>query len=441
MLLNIGFDDTDSLKGGCTTYIAALLVEELIKIGAKFIDYPNLLRLNPNVPWKTRGNGAVCLRFEISEDLMYNVKKKTMKLIESFSDFDCDNTNPGIVFFEGKVTKSLESYSERVVRDIVGIEETLQTIDEIGASAIGYKNMRGLIGSLASIGGLRKGDYTFEFLSYRMPVNWGTPRNIDKASVWRMNETWKFSTFNNLDQETGKILIAPNGPDPVLFGIRGEDPDIVRKAGLMIKSEIPARWMIFRTNQGTDAHFSPKVTIEKLRQYKPATIEGIISSYPTTIQGGHVFVEIKDNIGKVDCASYEPTGSFREIVRKLIPGDFLRVSGGVRKAKQGDKLTLNLEKLEILKLEKKISFVNPTCPKCHRSMESMGREKGYRCRKCGFKGSKIKKTIIESKRTLIPGLYIPPPRAHRHLLKPLNRYGKEKSRFFSKKLIEKWYDS
>jgi tRNA(Ile2)-agmatinylcytidine synthase len=440
LLLNIGFDDTDSLKGGCTTYLAALLVEELKKIGATFIDFPNLLRLNPNVPWKTRGNGAVCLRLEISEDLMYDVKKKTMQLIESFSDFDCDNTNPGIVFFKGKITKRLECFSNRVVGDVVDIEETLQTIDEIGASAIGYKNMRGLVGSLASIGGLKKGDYTFEFLSYRKSINWGTPRSIDKASVWQMNETLKLSTFNNLDQETGKILIAPNGPDPVLFGIRGEDPDTVRKAGLMIKSETPERWMIFRTNQGTDAHFSPKVSIEKLKQYKPATIEGIISSNARTIQGGHVFVEIMDNTGKVDCAAYEPTGSFRDIVRKLIPGDFLRVSGGVRKDMQWDKLTLNVEKLEILKLANKISFANPKCPKCNRNMESMGFNKGYRCRKCGFKGSKMKKTIIEANRILKTGLYLPPPRAQRHLLKPLIRYGKEKTKINSTNLIGKWHD-
>ncbi|MDH5495599.1 MAG: DNA-binding protein, partial [Candidatus Bathyarchaeota archaeon] len=62
VVLHIGFDDTDSPRGGCTTYIAALLVEKLQKLGATFNDYPNLIRLNPNVPWKTRGNGALCLR-------------------------------------------------------------------------------------------------------------------------------------------------------------------------------------------------------------------------------------------------------------------------------------------------------------------------------------------------------------------------------------------
>ena len=43
MLLHIGIDDTDSPRGGCTTYITARLVEELLKLGAGFKDYPNLL--------------------------------------------------------------------------------------------------------------------------------------------------------------------------------------------------------------------------------------------------------------------------------------------------------------------------------------------------------------------------------------------------------------
>jgi tRNA(Ile2)-agmatinylcytidine synthase len=73
-------------------------------------------------------------------------------------------------------------------------------------------------------------------------------------------------------------------------------------------------------------------------------------------------------------------------------------------------------------------------------MESMGHEKGYRCRKCGLKCPKMKKTITESNRMLTTGLYLPPPRAYRHLLKPLKRYGKEKTRKYSGNLIEKWYE-
>ena len=37
--MHIGIDDTDSTKEGCTTYIVAILVEKLAKIGATFFDY------------------------------------------------------------------------------------------------------------------------------------------------------------------------------------------------------------------------------------------------------------------------------------------------------------------------------------------------------------------------------------------------------------------
>ncbi|RLI34099.1 DNA-binding protein, partial [Candidatus Bathyarchaeota archaeon] len=77
MQVHLGLDDTDSLKGGCTTYLAALLVERLSKIeGLTFTDFPGLIRLNPNIPWKTRGNGAVCLRLRLEvEEALGEVKE------------------------------------------------------------------------------------------------------------------------------------------------------------------------------------------------------------------------------------------------------------------------------------------------------------------------------------------------------------------------------
>jgi tRNA(Ile2)-agmatinylcytidine synthase len=57
----IGIDDTDSRKGMCTTYLALELVKEF-QNELDLIGYPRLVRLNPNIPWKTRGNGAVCVR-------------------------------------------------------------------------------------------------------------------------------------------------------------------------------------------------------------------------------------------------------------------------------------------------------------------------------------------------------------------------------------------
>jgi len=105
--LHIGFDDTDSPDRGCTTYIAALLVEKFGSIGVQFTDYPNLIRLNPNVPWKTRGNGALCLRFKCQEKNAPKIKEIVMDTIEANSELGYGGTDPGIAFVSGDVPQEI----------------------------------------------------------------------------------------------------------------------------------------------------------------------------------------------------------------------------------------------------------------------------------------------------------------------------------------------
>ena len=72
--LHVGFDDTDSRDGMCTTYLAYKIVEYLRKEDVRFLDYPYLIRFNPNIPWKTRGNGAVAIK--IVTENPETIKKK-----------------------------------------------------------------------------------------------------------------------------------------------------------------------------------------------------------------------------------------------------------------------------------------------------------------------------------------------------------------------------
>ncbi|MCY0883717.1 MAG: tRNA(Ile2) 2-agmatinylcytidine synthetase TiaS, partial [Acidianus infernus] len=60
----IGIDDHDSPNRGCTTHFATNLIKILYKNGIKLLDFPYLIRLNPNIPWKTRGNAAIKLIVE-----------------------------------------------------------------------------------------------------------------------------------------------------------------------------------------------------------------------------------------------------------------------------------------------------------------------------------------------------------------------------------------
>lgn len=436
MELHIGLDDTDSPLKGCTTYIGALLVEKLLNLGARFLDYPILIRLNPNTPWKTRGNASVCLRVSVDKCDLPKIKKFTKELVDENSEFKCDNTNPGIVFLEGEIPEKIKRFSVKVVQQIVELNEAERLIEEYDVEAIGYKNKRGLIGATAALGGTLENDHTYELLSYRISENLGKIRQVDADTIRRMDKSLSDLTYNNID-EKGKPLITPHGPDPVLYGIRGETPEAVYKAHQMIQQLEPVeRWLIYRTNQGTDAHFKKEVKVSELKEFNPAIIQGKITSGPNTIKGGHVILRLGDNTGRIDCAFYEPTRNLRHTVWKLIEGDEIKVSGGVKNVK--GTLTINVEKLEILTLTKSYLQKNPPCPICGASMESIGVDKGLRCKKCRYKDSTLSKITIPENRFLKEGIYLPDRNAQRHLTKPLERYGREK-RYVKTLIFEPWY--
>jgi tRNA(Ile2)-agmatinylcytidine synthase len=147
---------------------------------------------------------------------------------------------------------------------------------------------------------------------------------------------------------------------------------------------------------------------------------------------------IEDESGEIDCAAYEPTGELQKVARQLIVGDVIEAHGGVRPPSANRPLTINLEKFNVLDLAPKIILRNPLCPECGKRMESMGKEKGFRCPKCGFRSSKLKKMRTEQERGLANGLYVTSPRSQRHLTKPLCRYGLEKSGS-PQSMIKEWF--
>lgn len=61
VIMFVAVDDTDSMKGNCTTFLATEIIREFDDLD--LIGNPRLVRLNPAIPWKTRGNGALVLRF------------------------------------------------------------------------------------------------------------------------------------------------------------------------------------------------------------------------------------------------------------------------------------------------------------------------------------------------------------------------------------------
>lgn len=402
-------------------------MEKLINLGVKFADYPNLIRLNPNIPWKTRGNGALCLRIRFAADMLDLVLETVVSAVEENSDIGFEATDPGIVFLQGTgVPCALREFAKTTIQSVTTMEDALKIIRRFKAEALGYGTGRGIIGALAAIGGVLEGDYTYELIAYRRPENRGTQRKVDHHSIEEMDRKTIDSTFNNIDPETKRILITPRGPDPILYGIRGETEKSVLHAHSLIRPLEPVeRYALFRTNQGTDAHLRRMENIGTIREHESVIISGTVSSPPRVIPRRHRVFSLEDHTGSVDCAAYEPTGALRKIASKLIVGDQLEVCGAARHSKDYP-LTINLEKIRVCQAALRVEWRNPKCQQCGKSMKSVGRGQGFQCVRCGHQSPNLQKKVLMEPRNLTEGLYITSPRSQRHLTKPLCRYGREK---------------
>ena len=393
----LGLDDTDSPDGMCTTYLGALVAEALEMQGC-IIKNMRLIRLNPNVPWKTRGNAAVCIEFEGSAEIALQTADR---FIDKYAMFDCLNTNPGFVVCE---TKPAPDFYYSALRGFCTVDEAKAVLDSIGAIYKGYKNCRGLIGALAAVSA-ELPDKTYEYLAYRKPDAFGTPRVFDADSFRKSAEETFPHCFDTWDFAAEKPVCIPHGEDPVLFGIRGESREWVEKAVSYLQSEEVERFVIWETNQGTDAHILSSTSgFEEGRSY---VFDGVVTSAPKTQRGGHVSF----SVGDVVCYAFEPTKSFRNIVRELIEGDCLTVFGSFQKG------VIHVEKFCLRKAAKKEVRASPRCPVCGGRMTSAGKGKGYKCRECS---GRIRDTEAAS-RGIAEGWYEVPPDARRHLSMPVCR--------------------
>jgi len=304
----------------------------------------------------------------------------------------------------------------------VTIEDAEALARELGAEVHKFKLGRGIIGALAAIGNTLERDWTFEFVAYRTRENWGTHRRVDEASVEEMNAKTFPNTFDNLDPATGEIRITPHTPCPILYGIRGESPEAVVGAHELVRTLEPIeRWIIYKTNQGTDEHLR-RAKVAEVKPYWSVIVDAVVCRKPRVIAGGHIIFQIRDETGEIDCAAYEPTRQFRDIVRRLAFGDRVRACGGV-KEKPELPLTINLEKLAVLELKPVLKKVNPSCPKCGKKMKSEGKGKGYSCKRCKTRLPAVAAKLVEVPREIEVGAFEVPPRARRHLAKPLIRAG------------------
>mgnify|MGYP000415601181 CR=1 FL=1 len=423
--IHIGIDDEDREIGGCTTHFATLLIVKFLGRfkSLKFIDYPNLVRLNPAIPWKTRGNGAVSIHIKVPENILDKVIDEIIAMHEEYSEaFRLGHgKEPGIVIVKGDIPSELTWLYRKAVSDVVALSIARKIAHDINAEVL--VDGRGIVGALAAIGWFAlEDDCTYELLLYRSRDMWGYERRVDSRSI-RSIETNYQDIFSSYDYEEKRVIVTPRGPDPVLLGLRGENPEtLLRAMNDLIIHEPISFWCIFRTNQGTNAHSYPR-RISNLRPYQTCIVRGVVHSNPRIERGGHVVFHIRQESEVLRVITYKPSG-LTSIARKLVPGDIVSVLGAIKMWSDGV-LTLNAEELILERAVELYRAIAPRCPRCGGSMESLGKGKGFRCRKCKYRDPDAKKQLVRVRRDIDAGIYLGPPSSHKHLLKPYRRFGKE----------------
>jgi tRNA(Ile2)-agmatinylcytidine synthase len=386
----VGIDDTDSSRGYCTTYLAYRIATDLGP-DIKVLAYPRLVRLNPNIPFKTRGNAAVCLHIEASDPEV--AFERLVAKVTELSDVD-GGANSGMVFLEDSSrANQFEPLYLEALTGVVSPHKVKRFLLEMGTRTFELGNGMGLVGAASALGFDERFDHTYELIAYRRKESWDTERAIDSSSVRSMDSKMFPHTFNNYDYQKRKVLIAPHGPDPVFAGVRGDSPDAVIRAFRMLTyDEATDGHMVYVSNQHTDAHLKRELN---WKVYSSGWFEGTVTEVRVGA-GGHVYVTIQADGSERFAAAYEPTGDLRRTTKLLQPGDRIKAFGGVRRATSLHPKMLNLEKLEFI--------------------SSAGR------------------------RSSLPrGTYIASPRANRHLTKPLIRYGLENHK--KEQAIDDWLAS
>lgn len=431
--VHIGLDDSDDFAWGCTTNLLREIVREIWRspLANKivFIDYPLLTRLNPAIPHKTRGNGAVSLHIRVSsEDVVREIRDLILQLIDP--ERRLSGREPGAIILQDTMSFELAKFLyEKTLTDYTTLDLVYRVLDKTKSQAI--VRGRGLIGSLASIAHhFIENDCTYELIGYTIR---SSDLFISPARVYEMDRETYPHTFNNIDEETRKILLTPSIGRPVSIGIRGESPRVLLKAFNIIRPEGIDEILIFRSNQGTDQHLIPR-KLSDARVYQSGLFEGFIARDPEIHVGGDVFIELReesDPNASVRVAFYREFKEGNIVARRLRRGDRVLVGGTVKPLASSDgarEYIINAEYLKILSLARVLREENPKCPRCGHTMKSLGVGKGFKCPKCGYRDRSARKILVEIARdsSILNRVFKPPPRNMKHLTKPLQRFGLEK---------------
>ncbi|AFZ70330.1 putative DNA-binding protein containing a Zn-ribbon domain [Caldisphaera lagunensis DSM 15908] len=413
-IISISFDDIDSQYGGCTTHFTGIFFNE-IKNKVKLIDYPLLIRLNPGIPWKTRGNASTALRF------IYDDPKEIFEIAKNLVDEYTNprpplpNKKPGIVMIQGKPweNEKFKTFYKKTLSDFVLLDDAIKLLnDESNKENVFYYGGKGLIGATAAQGALGLYEpYTYELIFYRLPENWDKERCVDDNTVLKVDKSLPSCTINNYDYIKEKSSVKPNGPDPILAGFRGTCEKLLWNYEKSL-CEKPHFSLLYRSNQHTSFElfkdFYPY-------PYRNVEIEGTVLN-TKILPKGHVIITLRTKYGDFDISFYKDTGPLNKAAKLLEKGDVIKVQGSVRPYSFNN-TTISAYSMEVISINYTSIKLSPRCVVCGSRMKSLGKGKGFRCEKCGFETKNVEKIEIIKDRKLLPGIYLPETGELMHLQK------------------------
>ena len=427
----LALDDTDGPGGGCTTHTALALLEHLRqKFGLVLRGPPRLVRLNPNVPHKTRGNGAVAMELGTRDGVAVPLGSWNGAVLESYPDSRAaapdhhvleaawafidaasqKDAQPGLVLAARPLPP--ECY-DAAVKGCVTPDEARHAAGLLGVPhrfrGTG-RSLAGCLGALAWPGP----PASHELLAYRERSRWGMPRSMHEQALLHLDADGV--TFHT--SEADHVVAVPHGPDPVLVGLRGRDPARLQQEGLralrLAAQEPIGGWCLWDTNHASGDHVTSVQRVVDGPRWGTISCEAVVAGAPESREGGHVFVRMTDAAGAgFEAAAFEPTGRLRHAVRALVPGDRVHIVGAY------DDGLVRLEKLRVASLAAHVQKIaNPDCPSCGKRMKSSGRDAPFRCRACGTEADRSAAAFADVARDVALGWHEPAVGARRHLHRP-----------------------
>jgi tRNA(Ile2)-agmatinylcytidine synthase len=389
------------------------------------------VRLNPNIPWKTRGNAALAVRFGHGSGRNWRIgelpdgpvvahgrgspltpaeaerlESALWETVRSTSRTGEAGTDPAMAVSARRPGPELY---RRAVTEVVPVPEARAALEAVGGHVRTLDSSRGIVGAAAALSWPAR-RRTFELIAYRAPEREVSRRSVDATSVRRAQRRFP-ELFLCYDPRTRRTLVTPHTPCPILFGLRATRPHRLEAAFRSIRSEPVDRWLIFATNQATGDHVRD-VAASEVPPYGAARLTGRVAGPAETGKGGHVRFELEDPSGILTpCLVFEPTKTLPRIARALAPGDSVRVWGG-----RGLDPQFRVEGIEVRRLSPRWGPPTPPlCPSCRRRTRSLGTARGFRCPACHRRFPPEEAHRERRPPGIEPGTYHPTASARRHL--------------------------